>query len=130
MSVFTSKNDIKASPAAVTPMSAADCCDIAAHGARPQPVVDRGTDGAAPNRRLAGPMVAGNQEKDSLALRDRMFQVPVDRAPGAIERHSVKVDDPVRFARSLPEARSQLPSRVLPLQAFAPCDRGREPAWK
>ena len=47
------------------------------------------------DRRLAGPMMAGDEQHDAVAARDRLLERAVDRAPGAVEVHAVKVEDAV-----------------------------------
>lgn len=60
-----------------------------------EPVVDGSADAAPLDRRIAGPLMAGDQEDDAFAVNDRLLQRPVDRLPGAIEVVTVEIDDPV-----------------------------------
>lgn len=62
-----------------------------------EPVVNRGAYRSAADRRLARAVMAGDQEHDPLAPRDRLLECAVNRLPGSIEAHPVKVDDAVGF---------------------------------
>jgi len=68
-----------------------------------QPVVDRGPDPAALHRRLASAVMAGDQEQEPVAAPDRLLERAVDRAPGGIQRHSVKVEHAIGFDRPAPQ---------------------------
>lgn len=55
-------------------------------------------------------MVAGHKNDEPIAMRDRLLQRPVDRSPGALEAHSVKVDDAV--GNDGPAAKAIVPAAV------------------
>jgi len=93
--VRASQNEIEASAASVTPVRAANRGNVTSMTGGRQPVVDRSPDRPAPDRRLARALVAGDQEDDPIAAPHRSLQLTVDRAPGAVEGHSVEVDDPI-----------------------------------
>ena len=57
--------------------------------------MDRGADRASADGRIARTVVAGDQQNDAIAVRDRPVQFTVDRSPSAVERHSVEIDDPI-----------------------------------
>jgi hypothetical protein len=91
----TSQYEIEAAAAAMTSVGAAhggDPCRVARGS---QPVVDRGANLAALDRRLARPMMAGDQEHDAVAAGNRLVEAAVDCMPGAVEVHSVEVEDSV-----------------------------------
>ena len=50
-----------------------------------EPVVDGGADRAALDRRFAGAVVAGDQEKHTVAAADRLIERAVDRRPCRVE---------------------------------------------
>jgi hypothetical protein len=87
--------------------------------------MDGSTDRAAPDRRLAGAFVAGNEEHDAIARRNRMIERAVDRAPCRIEAHSVQVDDAVGL--DAPAAKPAVPAAVQSRSRTAAGDRG--PDW-
>ena len=66
---------------------------------RRQPVVDRGTNAAPLDRRIAAPMMTGDQEHDAIARVDGLLECPVDHVPGAVEIEAVQVDHSVRLDR-------------------------------
>lgn len=70
-----------------------------------KPVMDRRADAAPLDRRIAGTVVAGDQQNYTLSRVNRPLERPVDRLPGGIEVHAVEIDDPVR----LNGARAKLP---------------------
>ena len=65
----------------------------------------RSADLPALNGRLANALVTRDQQQHPIAARDRLFQPTIDRAPGGVEIHPVKIEDPV----GLDIARSQPP---------------------
>ena len=52
-------------------------------------------DRSAAKGRLAGPLVAGDEQEDALAGGDRLLERSVDCAPRAVEAHAVEVDDSI-----------------------------------
>jgi hypothetical protein len=60
-----------------------------------EPVVDRGADLAALDRRLSRAMMTGDQQHDALAAGDGVAKPAVDRPPRAVEGHAVEVEDSV-----------------------------------
>src|SRR5690349_32811 len=85
-------------------MSGADGGDFAGVARGCEPIVDRGADGAAADRRLARALVAGDQEDKAIAARNRLLERTIDRTPCAVEAHSVEVDDAVGLHASAPQA--------------------------
>jgi hypothetical protein len=65
-----------------------------------KPVVHRGADAPALDRRVAGAMMAGNQKQDAIASVDGSFERAVDRLPGLIEVHSVQIERPIGLDRA------------------------------
>ena len=68
-----------------------------------EPIVDGRPNAASLNRRLAGTVMAGDQQDQALAGRDSIGKRAVDRLPGLVQIHPVKVDDPVRARVSRPQ---------------------------
>jgi hypothetical protein len=62
-----------------------------------EPVVDGSPDRAAPDRRLARPLVTGDQKEHAVAARYRLLEGPVNCAPCAVEGQAVQIDDSVRL---------------------------------
>ena len=93
--VLPPENDVQTPPSSVLAMSASNRRDFARVARCRKPVMDRRADRTAPDRRLAGALMASDQQDDALTLSDRPIQRAVDRAPGAVERHAVKIDRPV-----------------------------------
>ena len=85
---------------AVRPPYGSDLRRVARHR---EPVVHRGPDPAAPDRRLAGAFVAGDQQKQPVAGGDRSFEPAVDRIPCLIEVQPVKVENAVWLDISRPK---------------------------
>lgn len=77
-------------------MGAADRSNLARVPRCGEPIVNGSTDCAPADRRIAGALMAGNQEKEPLAARDRLLERAIDRSPGAVEAHPVEIDHPVR----------------------------------
>lgn len=96
----TPQNNIEAPTAAVARVSAPHRGDGRGMARSGQPVVNRGSDFATPNRGLACPRMAGDQQHDTLAGGTRPVEPEIDRIPGPIEVEAVKVDHPVRADRT------------------------------
>src|SRR6185369_8647351 len=92
---FPSEDDVEASAASVPPMRTPHCCNVDRMARRREPIVHRGPDCPAAKRRLAGALVTGDEQDDALAFAYRSLQRAIDCAPGAVEAHPVKVDDPI-----------------------------------
>ena len=69
-----------------------------------KPVVDGGPNAPTLDRRLARPMVAGDEQDDAVAGVNRLLEKAVDRAPRGVQRHPVEVEHTVglRGARAKP----------------------------
>jgi hypothetical protein len=87
----------------MTPVSPSNGSNSGRMARRRQPVVHRSPDLSALDRWLARPMMAGDQEHHSLASSDCPIEDMIDRVPGAIQGHAVKVQDSVRFDVAGPE---------------------------
>lgn len=61
-----------------------------------EPIIDSRANPAALDRRLAGTMVSGNEQYHALTAGDRLIETAVDRCPGAVQIHPVKIDDSIR----------------------------------
>ena len=94
----------------MTPMSAADRRDRSGVARRRQPVVDRGPDFPALDRRIARPVVPRDQEYDALAPGDGSLQPAVDRGPGAVEIVAVQIEHSIRLGRA--GTKAPVPARV------------------
>ena len=69
-----------------------------------KPVVDSCPDTPALDRRLLGPMVAGNHQDQPVTARNRLVQAAIDRCPGRVEVHSMKIENSVGFDRAAAES--------------------------
>ena len=69
-----------------------------------EPVVDRGADRSAADRRLARAMMTGDQEQHAFVARDRLLQRAVDGTPRTVEAHPVKVDNAIGLDSAAAEA--------------------------
>ena len=96
----SSEDDVQTAAAAMTPVGASNRCNPVGMARRRQPVVNRRSDLPALDRRVAGPMVSRDQQDDAISCADRLFERPIDGAPGGIEVHSVEVDDAIRLDRA------------------------------
>ena len=65
-----------------------------------KPVVHGRADASARDRWLARPMMAGNEQNDTVAGVNRLLENPVDRAPCTVEGHSVEVEHTIRVGRA------------------------------
>src|SRR5437868_12336970 len=79
------EDDVEAAAAAMATMRAAHRGDRGRMARDREPVMNRGADPAALDRRIAGAMMAGDQQDDPRAVRNRALQRAVDRGPGAVE---------------------------------------------
>ena len=79
----------------MTPVSAPHGGDISGMTRSGEPVVNGSTNAAALHRRIARPVVTGDEEHDAIAARNRLLEAAVDRCPGRIEIHPVKVEHEV-----------------------------------
>lgn len=84
-----------------------DCAGVARSR---QPVVNRSPDLAAPNRGLALPRMAGDQQHDTVAGGNRPVEPEIDRIPSPVEVEAVKIDHPVRTDRA--RSKPPVPGRV------------------
>lgn len=57
-----------------------------------EPIVNGRSDAASLDRRIARPMMAGDEQYDPVPARDRLLQAAVDRIPGRVEVHAMKVE--------------------------------------
>ena len=73
-------------------MGGADGRNVRRVAGRGQPVVNRRADASALDGRLAGPVVAGDQQQDAISAVDRLLEVAVDRRPGAVQVEAVEVE--------------------------------------
>jgi hypothetical protein len=79
----------------MTPVSAPNRGDFRGVARRREPVVNGGPDAASLDGRSPVAMVPRDQQQHSIAPCDCFFERSVDRPPGAVEGHPVKVEDPV-----------------------------------
>ena len=65
-----------------------------------EPVVHRRANPPAFDRRIARPVMTGDEQDDALAAVDRSFERAVDRPPGVVEVEPVEIHDPIRLDRA------------------------------
>jgi len=65
-------------------MSATNGRDLARVARGCEPIVNGGADSTALDRRIAWPVMAGDEHDHALAGCDRLLETPVDRPPSAI----------------------------------------------
>jgi len=95
-----------------------------------QPIMDRGTDRAAPDWRLPGTLVPGDEEDDAIAAGDGLLQRAIDRSPRTVEGHSVKVDgavgiDGAASKAAVPSAVESASNSTRLLRRYDAARRGR-----
>lgn len=79
------------------PMRAAHSSDAACVPRCGEPIVNRGADLAALNRRLPRTVMTGHEQQDAVAARDRFFELAVDCAPCRVQVHPVQIENTVGF---------------------------------
>ena len=89
------QDQVKAAPAPVPPMGSADGSDARGMAGRRKPVMDRRADTAPLNRRVARPMMPGDEEDYAVAGIDCLLKRAVNHGPGAVEVKPVKIDHPI-----------------------------------
>ncbi len=94
----------------MTTMSAPNRGDIGGVAGGSEPVVNGGPDLAALDRRLAGSVMAGDQQHQPVARGNCSLEPGIDCAPRGIEVHAVEVENPVR--RDLALAQALVPAAV------------------
>ena len=77
---------------------------------RGEPVVHGSPDLSSLDRRLAGAVMAGDEQQHSVAARDRLVEAAVDGRPCRIERQAMEVEGAVGFDG--PAAKPLVPSAV------------------
>ena len=75
-----------------------------------QPVVNRGPDLAAPERRIAPSLMAGNQQDQPVTGGNRLVKPAVDRVPGLVEVAAVEVDH--KIGRCGPRTKPPVPGGI------------------
>lgn len=101
------------------PMSIAHGRDTAGVAGSSEPVVYGRANPSAHDRRLARPMMARNQQQHPITPSKRLLQRPVDRGPGVIQVHTMKIERAIRLHRP----RTQPPLPVAVKQAVHGCRR-------
>jgi len=79
------------------PVRAPDGGDLGGMARCRQPVMDSGPDLSSLDRRIAGPMVPGDQQDDAVAAGYGAVEAAVDGRPSRVEVHPMKVEHPVRL---------------------------------
>ena len=87
----------------MTPVSASYGGDVFGMARSREPVVNGRSDAASLDRRIARPMMAGDEQYDPVPARDRLLQAAVDRIPGRVEVHAVKVEHAIGLNGSAPQ---------------------------
>ena len=85
-------------------MRAADRSDRMGVARGCQPAADRSSNAPANQRRIASPLVAGNEQNQPLAPRDCALEAVVDGLPCRIKAVTVEVDDSVGLDAATGEA--------------------------
>jgi hypothetical protein len=109
----------------VAPVSAANRRDPGGVARRGEPVVDRGADLATLNRWLARPVMAGDQQDEAIAVRNRTIEAEINRPPRGLEVHAVKIEDAVRLDRAV--AKPPVPTAIERHSGYRPSRLGRGP---
>lgn len=94
----------------MTSVGAADRSDRAGVARCREPVVNRGPDAAALNRRFSRTVMASDQKDNSLAPADGLLKPAIDCVPRGIEGQAVKIEDTVRLDRA--GTKAAIPARV------------------
>jgi hypothetical protein len=81
----------------MAPVSPAHRGDFTSMAGRPEPVADGSADRAPADRHFPCPLMPGDEQHYTLTASDRLVQGAVDRPPGAVQAHPVKVDHPIRL---------------------------------
>ena len=102
----------------MTAMCAANGGDLRRVPRSREPVVNSSPNLASADRRLARPVVAGNQENHAIAGIDGSLERAVDRLPCTVEILAVKIDGPIGFDIAAPDP-------LVP----ASIERRSEPGW-
>ena len=88
-SAWAAQDEVKAAPTAVAPAGAANRRDHVRVPRSGKPIVDGRPDLAALDWRIAGPVMASDEQYDPLAMVNRLLERSIDGAPGGVEAHSV-----------------------------------------
>ena len=87
--------------AAMGPANGSDLRRVPGMG---KPVVNGRANASAGDRRVARPVVAGDEQHDPVARADRALQPTIDRLPGGVEGHAVEIENAVRLDAPAPQA--------------------------
>jgi hypothetical protein len=98
------KNDIEASPAAMASVRVPNRGDIRRMARGFEPVMDRSPNPPSLDRRIAWPVMPGDQEQHAVAASDRLFETAIDCTPRGIEIHAMEVEHAIRLNRSAAKA--------------------------
>ena len=84
-----------------------------------EPVVDCGADSAALDRRIARPVVSGDQKQHAIPGRNCPFETAIDRPPRSVEVHPVEIEhsiglDCAVFEAPVPAAVEAGAMQILP----------------
>ena len=94
----------------MAPVSSADGGDRRRVARRCKPVVHGCPDLAPLDRRLAGSMMAGDQQQHPIAASERLLEAAVDRRPGRIQAHPVEVEYAIGL--NAPAAEAPVPAAI------------------
>ena len=94
------QHDVQTPSAAVTAMGVSDCSDARPMARRREPIVNRRADPSALNGRIPATMMPGYQQDDAVPGRNCLFERTVDRSPGGVEVHAMKVESTVGHDRT------------------------------
>ena len=79
------EDDVEASAAAMAAVCAPHRCYFGCVAGNREPVMDRRANPAAPDRRLARPLMPGDQEQHTIPGADCPVECAVDCAPGCVK---------------------------------------------
>jgi hypothetical protein len=65
-----------------------------------EPVMDRGPNPPSLDRRIAWPVMPGDQQQHAVAASDRLFETAIDCSPRGVEIHAMEVEHAIRLNRS------------------------------
>jgi len=91
-------------------MRAPNGCDPVCMPGSREPVMDGGPNPAPLDRRIPRPMMAGDQQDDAIASRDRSLETAIDCRPGGVEIHAVKIEHAVRL--DIPASKLLVPAAI------------------
>lgn len=114
------KNDVEAPASTMPAVRAADRGDAVGMPGDREPIMDRGANSPSFERRIALPLMAGNQQQNPFSRGNCPFQCPVDFDPGAVKAMPVEIERSIGLhaAGTQPAVPASIQRRVT--QSFSP----------